>query len=51
MAVKALTAWPRHTWPSEAEPALRAAIAVDPLDDVKHRMTATLHGVADDDHD
>jgi len=44
MAVRALAAWPRSTWPSEAESRLRQAIDVEPEHDVKQRMTAANEG-------
>ncbi|MEU6205836.1 hypothetical protein ABZ814_19910 [Micromonospora musae] len=44
MAVRALTAWPRSAWPSDAESRLRQAISGEPEQDVKQRMSAALEG-------
>jgi hypothetical protein len=43
-AVRTLAAWPRTAWPDDAEPALRAAVAAEPRDDVRARLAAALAG-------
>lgn len=42
MALTALAAWPREAWPAEAPAGLRAALAAEPLDTVRKRITALL---------
>ncbi|MCP2323365.1 hypothetical protein HDA40_001872 [Hamadaea flava] len=44
LAVRALAAWPRSTWPADTESRLRQAVSVEPQHDVKERMIATLEG-------
>jgi hypothetical protein len=44
MALRALAAWPRADWPTDAEPLLRHAVSAEPEEDVKERMTAVLEG-------
>lgn len=44
MALRALAAWSRADWPEEAEPALEAARAAEPDDDVRERIEAVLDG-------
>ncbi|MEV4535975.1 hypothetical protein AB0J82_19340 [Asanoa sp. NPDC049518] len=44
MAVRALAAWPRSTWPNDAESRLQQAISLEPEHDVKQRMTAAHEG-------
>ena len=42
MAINALTAWPRETWPDEAVPALRTALLAEPTDKVRQRLVDIL---------
>jgi len=44
MALRALAAWPRADWPSEAEPALEAARDAEPESNVRERIEAVLEG-------
>jgi hypothetical protein len=42
MAVMALAAWDRTTWPNEAEPLLRSAIALEPNEQTLEIMVKTI---------
>ena len=44
MALRALAAWPRADWPSEAESALEAARDAEPESEVRERIEAVLEG-------
>ncbi len=44
MAIQALAAWNRTTWPVEAEPLLKLAIKLEPNDQTRENMAKTLAG-------
>lgn len=44
MAVRALSAWNRQSWPSEAEPLLRTALEREPNEDTRESMRKMLAG-------
>jgi hypothetical protein len=47
MAVQALQAWDRTTWPAEAEPLLKRALEAEPMDQTRELMAQVLAGEAD----
>jgi hypothetical protein len=47
MAVMALAAWDRTTWPSEAESLLRRAVELEPADQTREVMVKALEGSID----
>lgn len=49
LALRALAAWPRDTWPPDARDGLERARADEPCDDVRDRIAAVLAGVPLDD--
>lgn len=48
MAVMALAAWDRTTWPTDAEALLKRAIEVEPADQTRELMIKTLEGEMDE---